>query len=64
MKLLSDVRLGVDMDIIKDVDIQVLNELLILIQPASLQNEFNTQLMPEERDIKRAKILRSRLSKE
>ncbi|TYQ16635.1 UNVERIFIED_CONTAM: protein arginine kinase [Acetivibrio alkalicellulosi] len=61
-RLLSDVRLGVDMGIISNIDIKNLNEILISIQPASLQETFGRPLEPDERDIKRAELIRNRLT--
>ncbi len=61
MKLLSDVRLGVDMGIIKDVDIYTLDEIMDSIQPANLQKIAGTSLDANERDVKRAELIRSRL---
>ena len=60
-KLLSDVRLGVDMGIIKDVKIEALNEIMLLIQPASLQKVAGKPLSIAERDIKRADLIRQKL---
>lgn len=57
-KLLSDVRLGASMGILKDIDIAVLNEILVLSQPATLQKISGKQLGQEERDIKRAELIR------
>lgn len=62
MKLLSDVRLGVDMGIIKDISIEVLNEIMLLIQPAGLQKTAGKQLNPDERDVTRAEMVRNRLA--
>jgi len=62
-KLLSDVRLGVSMGIISDVSVLTLNELLVLSQPATLQKIAGKQLEPEERDVKRAEMIRNRLQK-
>jgi protein arginine kinase len=61
LKLLSDVRLGVDMGIITDIDIRKLNEIQLLVQPANLQESVGRPLNPEERDIKRAETIRNRL---
>lgn len=60
-KLLSDVRLGVSMEIIKDIDIVKLNEILVLSQPATLQKISGKPLNQDERDIKRAELIRSQL---
>lgn len=62
-KLLSDVRLGVSMGIIKDIGILTLNEILVLSQPATLQKIAGKQLNQEERDIKRAELVRTKLQK-
>lgn len=62
LKLLSDVRLGVDMGIIKQVSLDVLNEIMLLVQPANLQKLAGKILSPDERDIKRAEIIRERLN--
>jgi protein arginine kinase len=62
-KLLSDVRLGVSMGIIKDIDISSLNELLVLSQPATLQKISGNQLNHDERDIKRAEMIKTKLQK-
>lgn len=60
-KLLSDVRLGVSMGIIKDIDIGALNEILVLSQPATLQKVAGKQLREDERDVKRAEQIRSKI---
>lgn len=60
INLLSDVRLGVDLEIIKDIDRNMLNELFIQIQPAHLQKLQEKQLSASERDIKRAELIRSK----
>ncbi len=63
-KMLSDVRLGVSMGIIKDIGILTLNEILVLSQPATLQKVAGKQLNSDERDIKRAELIREKLNKE
>ncbi|MBU1862662.1 MAG: protein arginine kinase [Candidatus Omnitrophica bacterium] len=59
--LLSMVRLGVDLNIIKDLDRQKLNELFIVTQPAHLQLLAGKTISPKERDIRRAQIIRQYL---
>ncbi len=61
--LLSLVRLGVDLDLIKEVDRALINELFIIIQPAHLQKLEKKKLNPNERDVKRAQIIREKLGK-
>lgn len=58
MKLLSDVRMGVGMGLISEVRMNVLNELMISIQPMHLQMFNHEVLDPEQRDIARADHLR------
>ena len=36
-RCLSDVRLGIDLGIIQDVDVSIFNELMIFMQPGFLQ---------------------------
>lgn len=62
-EFLSLVRLGVDIGAIKDLSMQDVNELFILIQPAHLQKLEGKALSSNERDAKRAELLRQRLSK-
>ena len=59
--LLSIIRFGIDLGIVKDIDFHVLNELFILIQPAHLQKIAGKLLSPNERDGRRAELLRERL---
>lgn len=54
MKLLSEVRLGVDLGLLKGVSLQMLNELLIITQPGCLQYLKGTSLSSYERDLERA----------
>jgi protein arginine kinase len=63
-KCLSDVRLGIDLGIIKDISRNILNELMILTQPGFLQQYFGGPLRPNERDIRRAALIRERLNLE
>ncbi len=59
---LSDVRLGIDLNIIKNVSTKVLNELLVMTQPAFLQRYARQKLSPEQRDLYRAEMIRQRLA--
>lgn len=61
IELLSMVRLGCDLGMIKDIDQRTINELFIITQPAHLQKIEGKKLNPQERDIKRAEIIRSKL---
>jgi protein arginine kinase len=59
---LSDVRLGIDIGIIKNVSAFVLNELLVMTQPGFLQHHAGQKLAPEQRDERRARLIRERLA--
>jgi len=59
---LSDVRLGHDLGLIKHTNAQALNELLVMTQPGYLQQFAGGSLSPDERDLRRAELIRSRLA--
>lgn len=61
MDLLSNVRMGVEMGIIKNVRKNRLNELLVEIQPASMQKKFTETMNDRERDLNRAKLVKETL---
>lgn len=61
VELLSMVRLGIDLGIIKEVDRKAINELFIMIQPAHLQKMEGKRLTAADRDGKRAGLIRKRL---
>jgi protein arginine kinase len=61
IELLSMVRLGVDLGIIKDIDRSLINELFIITQPAHLQKIEGKKINAPERDAKRAKLIREKL---
>ncbi|WP_338471303.1 protein arginine kinase [Niallia sp. XMNu-256] len=60
-KCLSDVRLGIDIGYIENISRNILNELMILTQPGFLQQYAGGPLRPNERDIRRATLIRERL---
>ena len=59
--LLSMLRLGLDLGIVKDINPRLINELFIIIQPAHLQKIEGKKLNATERDVKRANLIRERL---
>jgi protein arginine kinase len=61
LNLLSNVRLGVEMGIIKDVDKTILNKLLVDIQPATIQKNSKEMLTDKQRDLKRAELVKDSL---
>jgi protein arginine kinase len=62
IELLSMVRLGVDLGMLKDINRARLNELFIITQPAHLQKIEGKKLSHDERDLKRAELIRDRLN--
>ncbi|WP_141434087.1 protein arginine kinase [Bacillus sp. 03113] len=60
-RCLSDVKLGIDMGYINSVPKNILNELMILTQPGFLQQYAGGPLRPNERDIRRATLIRERM---
>ncbi|MFQ5491562.1 MAG: protein arginine kinase [Phycisphaerae bacterium] len=60
--LLSHVRLGVQMQRFKEVSLQTLNELFLLVQRAHLQKLNGGPMEPEQRAIARAELLRERMA--
>ncbi|MBM3245625.1 MAG: protein arginine kinase, partial [Candidatus Omnitrophica bacterium] len=62
IELLSMVRLGCDLGIVnKCLDRRSINELFIMSQPAHLQKIENKKLTSQERDVKRAELMRNKL---
>ncbi|WP_130860886.1 protein arginine kinase [Gracilibacillus phocaeensis] len=61
---LSDVRLAIDLGFINHISKSILNELVVLTQPAFLQQYAQRRLTPEERDIFRASLIRERFNME
>ncbi len=58
LELLSALRLGIDLGIIKNVNPEILNVLLVFSRPGYLQQIFDRELDAEERDIYRAQLIR------
>lgn len=56
-KLISDVKLGIDLGIIKNVALEKINELSIYTKPASLQKYLGEILTQEERDMRRCEVI-------
>lgn len=61
LKLLSDVRLGVISGLISGLELNKLNEMMLMIQPAYLQKFSGGQMSPDQRDQRRAELLRKNL---
>ncbi|SCZ05692.1 protein arginine kinase [Alkaliphilus peptidifermentans] len=58
MKLISDVKLGVVLGLIEEASLEKLNQLMAMIQLGFLQKHYKAELTEEDRDIKRAEIIR------
>jgi protein arginine kinase len=58
LDLLSGLRLGTDLGLMPEITRRDIDQLLIQIQPAHLQKAAGTTLSPEERDVKRAQLIR------
>ncbi|MGD9568971.1 MAG: protein arginine kinase [Sedimentibacter sp.] len=61
MKLLSLLKLGRDMEMINFAKDKDLYELITKIQPSNLSSTLEKELLPNERDNKRAEIIRNEL---
>ena len=59
--LLSTLRMGVDMQLVNNVDRHALNELFILTQPAHLQKITGKELDASARDSERGRLIRMKL---
>ena len=62
MMLLSMVRMGVHMGLLKDLTLRTVNELFIFTQPAHLQKLTGKELEASERDVRRAEFVRAKLN--
>lgn len=63
MNLLSAVRLGHAMKIIDFIDVSLINEILLLSQPAHLQKYYDQEMDAQKRDFVRAQMVRDKLRK-
>jgi protein arginine kinase len=60
--LLSLVRMGVNLEILKEIDLKLINELFLLTQPAHLQKIHTREMGAKQRSAVRADYLRKRLA--
>lgn len=58
---LSDVRLGVDLGLLDVVSPHVLNELNVMTQPGFLQQYAGNKLSADDRDVRRAELIRHKI---
>ncbi len=61
IKLLSNVRLGIESGVIENLNIDIIDSLITDIQPATIMVNKNEEIDPHDRDIIRAGIIRERL---
>jgi protein arginine kinase len=61
MSLISQVRMGISLDIISPLDMTLINELLISALPAHLQKHAGRELSQEDLDIIRADLVRQNI---
>ena len=59
MEHISDLRLGIDLKILEDINPRILLELLVLTRPGYLQKIYDRELSARDRDIKRAELIRT-----
>jgi len=62
-QLISDIRLGTDLGIIKELNDQKVNQIQLYTKPANLQKYMGKQYNSYERDIKRAEAIKQIMSK-
>lgn len=64
MKLISNIRLGVSTEEIKDISLDLIDSLIIDVQPAMLEIKENKELTATHREQIRADLIRKTLKKE
>ncbi len=63
LELLSLIRMGIETNIIKNINNSAINELFNIIQPAHLQKIKQRQLSASDRDVERARLIRERFGR-
>ncbi|MEM7263690.1 MAG: protein arginine kinase [Planctomycetota bacterium] len=61
MEALSLVRLGINLEVLEEIDLRTVNELFVLTQPGHLQKMEGVELESLDRDVARARFIRSYL---
>lgn len=59
---LSNIRLGLEIGILKKGDFKDVIKLMMAIQPANIQNEYGEEMDEQERDVARANLIREYIS--
>lgn len=60
LNLICDVRLGINLGIIKETDLEKLNDILYSVLPATLSVAYNIETSAD-RDVKRAEVIREKI---
>jgi len=63
MNLLSAVRMGIGMGLIKNITLDTINEIMLVSRPANIQFFLGEILEEHERDIRRAEYIREKLAR-
>ena len=63
LDLLSAIRLGVVLELVRELSVAEINELFLLVQPAHLQRRSGRMLSQDERDEARAALVKQSVSK-
>lgn len=58
MRLFSDLRLGIEMNLLSGIPAKLLNELMVRIRPAFLIKMAGREMSPHQRDVFRAELIR------
>ena len=61
LKLLSNIRLGIEAEQITEFDSAVIDKLMLDVEPATLSVTLGKSLSPHDRDIERAKLIKKAL---
>ncbi|MGV8145221.1 MAG: protein arginine kinase [Alkaliphilus sp.] len=61
MKLISNLKLGVAMNLVEDISLEEIDQLIQTIQVGYLHKYYKKVLTEKERDVKRAEIIRERI---
>ena len=61
LSLISDLRLGKTLGMIEGYSLKLINELLLLCQPSYLQVLAKKEMGPENRDLKRAEMIKRKI---
>jgi len=61
MNLLSTLRFGCELGMLKDISRLTISQLIVLVQPGHLQRIYQRPLKPSERDVLRAEFIRQNL---